>query len=79
MVVIMIAVLSLTVGMFGFSFELLVRVDCKLRIVLLIFFPVAMIAGVCISFSEMFIPMIKENPFTFFDDACSVAKCIWKA
>ena len=59
MVVIMITVLSLLVGMFGFSFELLTRVDCMLRIVVIIFFPVTMIAGIGISFSEMFIPLIK--------------------
>lgn len=41
---------SLFAGLFGFSIELLFRVDCLLRVVGVLFFPITMIIGVGVAF-----------------------------
>ena len=71
-VIICLLFLSVFVGMFVFSFELLSRVDGLLCVVLVVFLPVTMLIGVGIGFGEIFCETAPEYFGKFFKDSCEI-------
>ena len=71
-------VLTIFIGLFGFSFEMVTRVDGCLCLLLVILFPITMVVGVVIAFSEIFCEI--GTPFlgAFLKSTWKRMKAVWK-
>ena len=78
LVIVGVLVITIFVGLFGFSFELVTKMDGCLALLLLIFFPITMIIGVGIAFKEIFCQV--GTPFlgAFLKSTGKRVKAIWK-
>ena len=76
--IVAILVLSIFVGMFGFSFELMTRTQGARCILLALFFPITMILGIGVAFKEIFCQL--GSPFfgAFVKSTSKKAKAILK-
>ena len=71
-------VITIFIGIFGFSFELITRVEGAMCLFLVLFFPVTMVVGVVVSFKEIFCEMGTPFVGAFIKSIGKRVKAIWK-
>ena len=73
-VILGLALISVLVGLFVLSFELLTVVDKKMCVVLVLFLPLTMVVGLLVGLKEIFWKMAPDFLGAFWKDTCTIIK-----